>query len=127
MVRIPPAVIAFAAATGCTCGDLSIVVYQNGAGETFRGWHVGDTASVFAEAGHVNAGYDIICPRYGSRPAPDYHNPVYPDSFTFQSSHPEIASVTNRGLVTGLLVGQTDITAISAGVLSRPMRVTVSP
>ena len=72
-------------------------------------------------------GGDIVCTRYGSRAAPNYHNPVCPDSFTFQSSHPEIASVTNRGLVTGLLVGQTDITAISAGVLSRPLRVTVSP
>lgn len=75
--------------------------------------------------GYVNSTPDMVCPRYGSRAAPNYRGQVEPDSFTFQSSRPEVAGVTNQGLVTGLQVGQTDITATSSGVVSRPLRITV--
>jgi hypothetical protein len=114
-----------AAGTGCTCGDLVVSLYPAGAGEPARSWRVGDTASVWAEVGYENNGGDIQCPRYGSRPAPNYRGQVEPDSFTFQSSHPDVASVTDQGLVTVLLVGQTEITAMSSGVVSRPLRITV--
>jgi hypothetical protein len=125
ITRIASGLIAVTVLTGCTCGDLSVTVYRTGSGEPFRGWTVGDTASVFAEAGHEYSGGDIVCPRYGSRAAPNYRGQVEPDSFTFQSSRPEVASVTNQGLVTGLQVGETDITATSSGVVSRPLTITV--
>jgi len=125
LARMASGLIAVAVLTGCTCGDLRVTVYSTGSGEQFRGWSVGDTASVFAEAGYVNSTPDMVCPRYGSRAAPNYRGQVEPDSFTFQSSRPEVASVTNHGLVTGLQVGQTDITATSAGVVSRPLTIAV--
>jgi len=125
IMRTVAGTIAAAALTGCSCGDLSVTVYATGSGEQSRGWKVGDTSSVFAEAGHENDTPDIECPRYGSRAAPNYHGQVEPDSFTFQSSQPAVASVTNQGLVTALQVGQTDIRATSAGVVSRPLRITV--
>lgn len=117
--------IALAVLTGCTCGDRVVTIFPAGSGEPARVWRVGDTASVWAETGFENSGGDIVCPRYGSRVAPNYRGQVEPDSFTFQSSRPDVASVTNQGLVTGLQVGQTDITAISSGVVSRPLRITL--
>ena len=129
MVRIASACLVVAALTGCTCGDLVVALYPAGSGEPARSWRVGDTASVFAEVGYENSGGDIICPRYGSRAAPDYRGQVEPDSFAFQSSQPAVASVTMHGLVTAHQVGQTDIRAshVSTGVLSRPLRITVQP
>jgi len=69
--------------------------------------------------------FDVYCIRYASRPSPNYEGSVEPDSFTFQSSRPAVATVTNRGLVTALQVGQTEIRATSAGVVSGPLRITV--
>ena len=125
MARIAIGFLALAALTGCTCGDLHTVIYKTGPGEPFRGWSVGDTASVWAEAGMEPSSPDVMCTRYGSRPAPNYHGRIEPDSFTFQSSRPDVASVTNQGLVTGLQTGQTDITATSFGAVSPPLRTTV--
>ena len=126
-MRIASGLVALAALTGCICGDLEVTVYATGSGEQFRGWRVGDTASVFAEAGYEGSTPDNRCGRYGSRAAPQYSGDVQPDKFTFQSSRPDVATVTNQGLVTGVQVGQTDITATAEGVVSRPLRITVDP
>ncbi len=125
MTRLASGLIAVAALTGCTCGDLHVVIYEKGPGEPIRSWLVGDTASVWAEAGQEPSSPDIICPRYASRAALNYRGQLEPDSFTFQSSRPEVASVTTQGLVTALQAGQTDITATSSGAVSPILRITV--
>lgn len=112
---------------GCDCGDLVVGIYKTGSGETFRPWHVGDTASVFAEAGYENSGGDIICDRFGSRAAPDYHADVRPEEFTFRSSRPDIATVTNQGLVTGVSAGETEIRAVVNSAFSPPLKISVAP
>ena len=125
MTRIASGLIAVAALTGCTCGDLHVVISEKGPGEPIRSWLVGDTASVWAEAGAEPSSPDILCPRYASRDAPNYRGQVEPDSFTFQSSRPDVASVTSQGLVTALQAGQTNITATSSGAVSPILTITI--
>ena len=128
IVRIASLCLVVATLSGCDCGDLVVALYPAGSGETARAvWRIGDTASVFAEIGYEKSGGDVVCDRYGSRTAPEYHGQVEPDSFTFQSSAPAIVSVTNHGLVTAHQIGQADIRAASVrtGTLSRPLRIAV--
>ena len=117
--------VALAVITGCTCGNQHVVVAAAGPGESFRDWRVGDTASVWAVVGSEPRSPDVVCDRYASRAAPNYHDRVEPDNFTFQSSRPDVATVTNHGLVTALQVGQTDITATSLGTVSPALIITV--
>jgi len=47
-------------------------------------------------------------------------NPIPDVTFTWVSSNPAVASITNSGLATGLLTGSTTITATSGTVSSNP-------
>ena len=125
ILRIASGCVTLAALTGCTCGHPYVVIQPAGPGEQFRGWMVGDTASVWAESRAQPSGPDAMCTGYAVRAAPGYHGPIEPDRFTFASSRPDVATVTNQGLVTGLQVGQTDLTAMSAGAVSPVLTITV--
>jgi hypothetical protein len=113
------------AITACVCpDDPSYVRLETAApAEPARNWKVGDTASVWAELWYGQ--YDVRCAHFASRASTNYEIRVEPDSFTFQSSRPDVATITNRGLVTALGVGQTEIRATSAGIVSGPLRITV--
>src|SRR5689334_20312488 len=54
-------------------------------------------------------------------------NPIPGVIFTWVSSNPAVASITNNGLATGLLMGSTTITATSGMVSSNPSTLTVTP
>ena len=129
MTPLASAMIAIVALTGCVdCYDLQVAVHERAPGEPVRVWRVGDTARVWAEAieePHPH-GSDL-CLHYASRPATSYPHEVWPDSFTFQSSRPDVASVTNQGLVAGLQTGEAAITTTSAGVRSPVLRITIQP
>src|SRR5262245_44473980 len=122
--RLATGFLILAAITGCTCGDKLVFLYDAGNGEPARTWTVGDTASVFAEVRYEHDGPDIDCPRYASRPAPDYRGDVDSTNFSFLSSDATVASVTKSGLVTVHQAGAVEITAINGTAVSQPLKIT---
>lgn len=113
-------VLAFATA-GCGCSDIPANVeaefVQQG-----TVLQVGDTATIRARV--LNSG-DLQCIRYASLAG--YGSPLEPDRFTYESSRPDIATVSNHGLVTALQPGVTNIRVSAEGLTSAPISVTVDP
>ena len=107
------------ASAGCGCSDIPAEVEASFvAHETIL--QVGDTATIRARV--LNSG-DRLCVRYASQAG--YGGSVQPDRFIYESSRPDVATVSNRGVVTALQPGLTSITASAEGLASSPIQVTV--
>src|SRR3989440_6373283 len=110
--------LAAIASAGCGCSDIAAEV-EAGFVEHETILQVGDTATIRARV--LNSG-DRLCVRYASLA---YGGSVQPDRFTYESSRPDVATVSNRGVVTALQPGLTSITASAEGLASSPIQVTV--
>ena len=111
--------LAAIASAGCGCSDIAAEV-EAGFVEHETILQVGDTATIRARV--LNSG-DRLCVRYASHAG--YGGSVQPDRFTYESSRPDIATVSNRGVVTALQPGLGSITASAEGLASSPIQVTV--
>lgn len=110
----------------CECYDTTsfVEVGMVATGSEPRTLRVGDTAIVWARAipdGHP----DRVCDELYTSRFLGYHDRVQPDSFTFRSSNPAVAVITNAGVLTALQPGRTNITAVSSGIVSDPFPVTI--
>ncbi len=107
------------AGAGCGCSDIASEV-EAGFVDHGTTLQVGDTATIRARV--LNSG-DILCVRYASQAG--YGGSVQPDRFTYESSRPDVATVSNRGLVTALQPGLTNIRVSGERLVSLPIPVTV--
>src|SRR6266550_2366795 len=111
--------LAAIASAGCGCSDIPAEV-EAGFVEHETILQVGDTATIRARV--LNSG-DILCVRYASQAG--YGGSVQPDRFTYESSRPDVATVSTRGLVTALQPGLTNIRVSGERLVSSPIPVTV--
>ena len=86
--------------------------------------YVGDTVQLIAFA-RAGGGVDGQCYLYASHESGGVG--VEPDSFTFTSSRPDVATVTNRGLLIAVQSGQTEVWATTQGMDSDKKRLTIMP
>ena len=105
--------------TGCGCSDIPVGVDVR-FGEQGTTLQVGDTTTLGARV--LNSG-DLTCVRYTSQAG--LGGPVRPDRFTYESSRPDVATISDRGLVTALQPGLTNIRVSAEGLVSTPVPVTV--
>src|SRR5437763_15745965 len=90
---------------GCGCSAIA-AEHDAGLVEHETTLQVGDTATLRPRV--LNSG-DRLCVRYASLAG--YGRSVQPARFTYESSRPDVATVSIRGLVTALQPGLTSITA----------------
>ena len=107
------------AGAACGCSDIPVDVDVR-FGEQGTTLQVGDTITLGARV--RNSG-DLTCVRYASQAG--LGGPVRPDRFTYESSRPDVATISNRGLVTALQPGLTNIRVAAEGLVSTPVPVTV--
>jgi hypothetical protein len=111
--------LAAIAGVGCGCSDIPIEVEAEFV-EHGTVLQVGDTATIRARV--LNSG-DLLCVRYASQAG--YGGSVQSDRFTYESSNPGVATVSNRGLVTAVQTGLANITVSAEGLVSSLIPVTV--
>jgi hypothetical protein len=112
-------ILTFATA-GCGCSDIPVTVEAEFVQQQGTVLQVGDTATIRARV--LNSG-DLVCVRYASLAG--YGGPIQPDRFTYESSRPDVATVSNHGLVTALQPGVTIIKVSAERLTSSPISVTV--
>jgi uncharacterized protein YjdB len=108
------------ATVGCGCSDIPVEVEAQFVQHQGTILQVGDTATIRARV--LNSG-DIVCVRYASLAG--YGGSVQPDRFAYESSRPDVATVSSHGLVTALQPGLTNISVSAEGLTSSPIPVTV--